>query len=74
MVMLTTFRNAVLWVALLVVAGCAGITPYDPPDYREEPPGNGLLTGADGEYVIYSKEAEPEPDGEAIKNKEQTQP
>ena len=74
MVMLTTFRNAVLWVALLVVAGCAGITPYDPPDYREEPPGNGLLTGADGEYVIYRKAGEVEPVGEVNKDKEQTQP
>ena len=71
---MTVFRNVVLWAALLLIVGCSGITPYDPPDYREEPPGNGLLTGADGEYVIYSKEAEPEPDGEAIKNKEQTQP
>lgn len=39
--------------ASLLVAGCAGIQPYDPPDYKEEPPGNGLLTGADGEFVIH---------------------
>ena len=48
----TMLRNAMLWVALLLVAGCSGITPYDPPDYREEPPVNGLLTGKDGEFVI----------------------
>ena len=49
---LTTLRNAMLWVALLLVAGCAGITPYDPPDSREDPPVNGLLTGKEGEFVI----------------------
>jgi hypothetical protein len=53
----------------LLVASCAGITPYDPPDYREEPPGSGLFTGADGEFVIYQKAAEVEPDGEEKKEK-----
>jgi hypothetical protein len=54
--------------------GCAGITPYDPPDYREDPPGRGLFTGTEGEFVIYQKAAEAESEGEAIKNKEQKQP
>ena len=63
-----------LLVALLLVAGCSGITPYDPPDYREEPPGRGLLSGADGEFVIYQKPEEVDADGETSKNKEQKQP
>ena len=57
---LTAFRIVVLWAAVLPVAGCAGITPYDPPDYREVPPGRGLFTGAEGEFIIYSKTDEPE--------------
>ena len=63
-----------LLVALLLVAGCSGITPYDPPDSREEPPGRGLLSGADGEFVIYQKPEEVDADGETSKNKEQKQP
>lgn len=43
---------AAILAATVLVAGCSGIQPYDPPDYKEEPPGNGLLTGADGEYII----------------------
>ena len=74
MVLLTTFKNAVLLVALLLVAGCSGITPYDPPDYREEPPGRGLLSGADGEFVIYQKNFEADTDSEADQNKEQKKP
>lgn len=66
---LTAFRIVVLWAAALLIAGCAGIKPYDPPAYREAPPGNGLLTGADGEFVIYQKADEIDPDGEAIENK-----
>ena len=74
MVLLTTFKNAVLWVALLLVAGCSGITPYDPPDYREEPPGRGLLSGADGEFVIYQGNVDADTDSEEDQNKEQKQP
>ena len=74
MVMLTMFRNAVLWASLLLFAGCSGITPYDPPDYREEPPGRGLLSGADGEFVIYRKGAEVESAGEVNKEKGPKQP
>ena len=74
MVMLTMFRNAVLWASLLLFAGCSGITPYDPPDYREEPPGRGLLSGADGEFVIYRKDAVVESAGEVNKDKAPKQP
>ena len=74
MVLLTTFKNAVLLVVLLLVAGCSGITPYDPPDYREEPPGRGLLSGADGEFVIYQGNVDADTDSEADQNKEQKKP
>jgi hypothetical protein len=57
---------------LLTVAGCAGIKPYDPPDYRDKPPGNGFLSGADGEFVIYRKADETETGSEAGKRSDQT--
>ena len=41
-----------LLVALLVVAGCAGIEPYEPRNDREEGPEKGLFTGSKGEWVI----------------------
>jgi hypothetical protein len=60
---------AALWTVVLMFAGCAGITPYDPPAHGELPPGRGLFSGADGEFVIYQKADEVDPDGEAIENK-----
>jgi hypothetical protein len=60
---------AALWTVVLMFAGCAGITPYDPPDHGEPPPSRGLFSGADGEFVIYQKADETDPDGEAIENK-----
>ena len=74
MVLLTTFKNAVLLVALLLVAGCSGITPYDPADDRENPPGRGLLSGAGGEFVIYQGNVDADTDSEADQNKEQKKP
>jgi hypothetical protein len=58
MVYLTVFRIILRWVAVLLVAGCAGVTPYDPPEHGEMPPGRGLFTGADGEFVIYRGDGE----------------
>ena len=60
----TAFRIVVLWAAALVIAGCAGITPYDPPDHREMPPGRGLFSGADGEFVIIGPKAPQTGEGE----------
>jgi len=60
---------AALWTVVLMFAGCAGITPYDPPEHGEQPPSRGLFSGADGEFVIYQKADEIDPDGEAIENK-----
>jgi hypothetical protein len=61
-----------LSAVLLTVAGCAGITPYEPPDYRDKPPGNGVLTGADGEFVIYRKADESETGSEVGKSSDET--
>ena len=41
-----------LLAALLVIAGCAGIQPYTPPNHREEGPAKGLFTGSQGAWVI----------------------
>jgi hypothetical protein len=62
MIKLTSFRMTLLWAAVLLVAGCTGMTPYDPPEYGEMKPGRGLISGADGEFVIYQKPEEADPD------------
>ncbi|MDH3593327.1 MAG: hypothetical protein OEM93_00605 [Rhodospirillales bacterium] len=58
---------AALLLALLAVAGCAGIEPYKPHNNREEGPEKGLLTGDEGEFVIFRYEdapkSEEEPEG-----------
>ena len=38
--------------ALLVIAGCSEIQPYNPPNHREEGPAKGLFTGSQGAWVI----------------------
>lgn len=68
----TAFRMTLLWVAVLLVAGCTGMTPYDPPEYGEVPRGAGLFTGAEGEFVIYQRTTEADPG--ANKSKGQKQP
>jgi hypothetical protein len=60
-----------LLVALLV-AGCAGMKPYEPHDYREEGLERGLYSGPDGEFVIYRKVDEPETGSEAGKRSDET--
>ena len=61
-----------LIVVSLLVAGCAGIESYEPRDSREEGPEQGLISGSDGEFVIYRKADEPETDSEAGKESEET--
>ena len=56
----------------LLVAGCAGITPYEPRDHREEGPEKGLFTGSEGEFVIFRKADEPEAGSEAGKKLDET--
>ena len=58
----------VLWIgvllaAALIMAGCAGIEPYEPRNNREEGPEKGLFTGSEGEWVILAPKA-PETDKE----------
>jgi len=65
---LSVFRKTTLWIVPLLITGCAGITPYDPPDYREEPPGQGLLSGEEGEFVVYRKNAEADTESESSKS------
>ena len=70
-------RRKALWiglllVALLVIAGCAGIEPYEPRNNREEGPEKGLFTGSEGEFVIFRKADEPETGSEAKKKSDNT--
>lgn len=55
---LKTLYTGLLLVTLLVI-GCAGIEPYEARDHREEGPERGLLSGPDGEFIIYRKVDEP---------------
>ena len=50
---------AALLAALLVIAACSEIQPYNPPNHREEGPPKGLFTGAQGEWVIVGPKASP---------------
>ena len=69
-------KRKALWIGLLVaamlVAGCAGIEPYEPRDNREEGPQKGLFTGAEGEWVIFRKTDEPKTESEADKSSDET--
>ena len=72
-----THRRKALWigallVALLVIAGCAVIEPYEPRNNREEGPEKGLFTGSEGEFVIFRKADEPETDSEASNRLDET--
>jgi len=60
-----------LLVALLV-AGCAGIEPYEPRNNREEGPQKGLFSGSEGEFVIFRKANDPETDRETRKRLDET--
>ena len=63
---------AALLLVLLAVAGCAGMEPYKPYNNREEGPEKGLLTGDEGEFVIFryrdAPESEEEPESGAAKS------
>jgi hypothetical protein len=50
-------RIAAVLAVLLIIAGCAGIRPYRPPNHREEGPQKGLFTGSQGAWVILGPEA-----------------
>ena len=55
---------AALLLALLAVAGCAGMEPYKPYNTREEGPKKGLLTGDEGDFVIFRYGVAPESEEE----------
>ncbi len=38
---------------LLVLGACAGVKPLEYTEIHESPPGPGLLSGEDGEFVIF---------------------
>ena len=59
--------TVVLLLIVAVMAGCAGIKPYDPPNHREEGPEKGLFTGSQGEWVIVGPKA-PQAGAEENKN------
>ena len=69
-------RRKALWIGpllvALLVAGCAGIKPYELRDNREEGPEKGLFTGSEGEFVIFRKADEPEAGSEASKRSDET--
>ena len=71
-----TLRRKALWIGpllvVLLVAGCAGIKPYEPRDHREEGPEKGLFTGSEGEFIIFRKADEPESGSEAGKESDET--
>jgi hypothetical protein len=49
--------TAVLLLIVVVLAGCAGIEPYEPRNNREEGPQKGLFTGSQGEWMIVGPKA-----------------
>ena len=59
--------TAVLLLVVVVMAGCAGIEPYEPRNNREEGPQKGLFTGSQGEWVILGPKA-PQAGAEENKN------
>ena len=47
--------TVVLLLIVFILAGCAGIKPYEPRNNREEGPEKGLFTGSEGEFVIFKR-------------------
>ena len=45
----------VIMLSSILLAGCAGMKPYEPRNNREEGPENGLFSGSQGEFVILRK-------------------
>ena len=70
-----TFRRKALRICpllvVLLIAGCVGIEPYEPRDYREEGPEKDLFTGSEGEFVIFRKTDKPEADSGVLKKSDE---
>lgn len=45
-------RAVAVSLLILLLAGCSGITPYQPRNNREEGPEQGLFTGSKGAFEI----------------------
>jgi hypothetical protein len=54
------------------MAGCSSVEPFEYKDEAEEKPGPGLLTGEDGEAVIFRIPADSKEQPEAAKTEETT--
>lgn len=67
-------RTAAALLASILIAGCSGITPYQPRNQREEGPEKGIFTGSRGEFVIpLPSETVQEKVDSARRNQEETQ-
>lgn len=51
----TMIRGMTTAIALLALAACAAGEPLEATRIDDIPPGPGLLTGEDGEFVIYRR-------------------
>jgi len=72
-------RRKAVWILvplalLLVIAGCAGIQPYEPRNHREEGPERGLASGSEGEFVIYEWAGETKKDAKNKDTKDKKDP
>jgi hypothetical protein len=54
-----TGRQGLWLLALLVIAGCSGIEPFELTNTREEGPEKGLFSGPGGEFVIHGRADQP---------------
>jgi len=64
---------AALLLASLIIGGCAGFTPYEPRNNREEGPEMGLFTGSRGAFEILRKAEAPEKSNENKKSLNQAE-
>lgn len=53
--LIVTMRGLTAAMLLLALLACAGGEPLEPTRADEIPPGPGLFSGEDGEFVIYRR-------------------
>ena len=64
--------TVVLLLIVFILAGCAGIKPYEPRNNREEGPEKGLFSGSEGEFVIFKRADEQNKPSEDQKSANET--